>query len=195
MHGWAAIASWPVLVARVSRAADAVARDAERIHMTARRPSSILLGASFLVLVGCHNPEGGGDTSAGADATIGVHQDVTGPEGGGALPLWPGDEYISIDEVYARSQAGDPDMLLVNVVDPEYYSLGHIANSLKIPWDQLSRRLSEVDRARHVVVYCRKGVRSESAYTTLLDAGYPLIWVMQGGIEQWIAKGYPTVAE
>ncbi len=108
---------------------------------------------------------------------------------------WPSGKYISVDEVQAHLQAGDPDLLLVNVVDEEFYDLGFVPGSLKIPWDTLASRLAEVDRQRHVVVYCRKGVRSESAYTTLVDAGYPLLWVMEGGIERWIAAGYPTVPE
>ncbi len=86
-------------------------------------------------------------------------------------------------------------MVLLNVSDEEFYEMGHIADSLKIPWDLLETRLDEVDRSRHIVIYCRRGVRSESAYETLTDAGYSLIWVMEGGLEQWIAAGYPTVSD
>ncbi len=86
-------------------------------------------------------------------------------------------------------------MLLVNVVDEEYYDLGHIAGSLRILWDLLAGRLGEIDPARYIVVYCRKGVRSESAYTTLVDNAFPLAWVMEAGIERWIAAGYPTAAD
>lgn len=89
----------------------------------------------------------------------------------------------------------DLEMLLINVVDDEYYNLGHIAGSLKMPWDTLESRLSELDPGRHIVIYCRKGVRSESAYTTLSDNAFPLVWVMEGGIERWLTEGYPTVAE
>jgi adenylyltransferase/sulfurtransferase len=134
-------------------------------------------------------------SDGGADAGTSARDDTAGPADGGGLPAWPAGKYISVDEVYARSQAGDPEMLLVNVVDPEYYNLGHIANSLKIPWDALAGRLAEVDASRHVVLYCRRGVRSESAYTTLADNGYSLVWAMEGGIERWIAAGYPTVAD
>jgi len=106
---------------------------------------------------------------------------------------WPEDATITVDEVYRRFMAGDPDMLLLNVVDEEFYDLGHIPGSLVIPWDLLSGHLDMVDPTRHVVIYCRRGVRSESAYVTLHDAGYPLLWIMSGGLEPWIAAGYPTV--
>lgn len=108
---------------------------------------------------------------------------------------WPSDKYITVDAVYAHLKAANPEMLLINVVDAQYYNLGFVAGSLKIPWDALAGRLSEVDPARHIVLYCRKGVRSESAYTTLMDHAYPHVWVMDGGIERWIAAGYPTVAQ
>jgi rhodanese-related sulfurtransferase len=108
---------------------------------------------------------------------------------------WPDDTYIGMDEVYRRFMAGDPDMLLLNVVDEEFYDLGHIPGSIVIPWDLLSEHLDLVDPTRHVVIYCRRGVRSEPAYVTLHDdAGYPLVWIMSGGLEPWIAAGYPTAA-
>ena len=107
---------------------------------------------------------------------------------------WPDDTYISMDEVYRRFTASDPDMLLLNVVDEEFYDLGHIPGSLVIPWDLLSEHLDLVDPTRHAVIYCRRGVRSEPAYVTLHDeAEYPLVWIMSGGLEPWIAAGYPTV--
>jgi rhodanese-related sulfurtransferase len=170
--------------------------------MAPRCAIPILLGLGFLAVTGCGGTADGGSASAndagrdgGDDAGMGASDDAAGTPDGSSLLAWPDGKYISVDEVYARSQAGDPEMLLVNVVDEEYYNLGHIAGSLKIPWDVLAGRLGELDSGRHIVVYCRKGVRSESAYTTLVDNAFPLAWVMEGGIERWIAAGYPTVAE
>jgi hypothetical protein len=39
-------------------------------------------------------------------------------------------------------------MLLVSVVDVQYYGLGFISGSLKIPWDTLAGRLGEIDPTR-----------------------------------------------
>lgn len=133
---------------------------------------------------------GGNGGSTSADAGAGS----LNPEGG--LPNeWPEGKYIAVDEVHQRLEAGDADLLLVNVVDEEFYNLGHLPNSLKIPWDILPEALGEVDPDRHVVLYCRRGVRSEPAYETLVDNGYPMVWVMEGGIEAWSAEGFPTVPE
>ncbi len=108
---------------------------------------------------------------------------------------WPSGKYITVDEVYAHLTAADPSMLLINVVDPQFYNLGFLPGSLKIPWDALAGRVGELDSSRNIVLYCRKGVRSESAYTTLKDKSFPHVWAMEGGIERWIAAGYPTVAQ
>jgi len=91
-------------------------------------------------------------------------------------------------------QAKDPDMLLINVVDETYYYLGHLAGSLKITYDTLKNHLGELDRNRNIVVYCRRGLRSESAYDTLKSNGFSKVWAMEGGIESWTKAGYPTVA-
>ncbi len=125
------------------------------------------------------------DDDAGDDAETGSTGNVKSD--------WPVEKYISVDAVHRKTVQGDDEMFLVNVVDEEFYTLGHIEGSLKIPWDTLDAHLGEVDAAKHVVIYCRKGVRSESAYETLKGANYPMVWVMEGGIEVWIEKGYPTV--
>jgi rhodanese-related sulfurtransferase len=138
-------------------------------------------------------PDSESATTTESDAGIDTGADPDGDAG--ASGSWPDDKYISVDEVYARVQANDPDMLLINVVDATFYNLGHIEGSLKIPWDTLEDNLDQVDRTKHVVLYCRRGVRSEPAYNTLVDNGYPLVWVMEGGIESWTAAGYTTVPD
>ena len=135
------------------------------------------------------------DTDAGADADADVDNDAGDDADGDGDDLgpWPAGRYIAPDAVHARLVAGDPDMLLLNVVDEEFYDLGSIEGSLIIPWDLLEGRLSEVDAARSIVIYCRLGVRSESAYDTLDDHGYEHIWIMEGGITAWTDLGYPVV--
>jgi rhodanese-related sulfurtransferase len=154
----------------------------------------ILLGLACLVGEGCAGTQDGGHDGVPDSGPV-AGDSAPGTPDGSPSRAWPDGKYVSVDEVYARAQAGDSAMFPVNVVDEEYYSLGHIAGSLKIPWKMLEGRLGELDPGRHIVVYCRKGVRSESAYTTLVTNDFPLVWVMEGGLERWIAAGYPTVAD
>jgi rhodanese-related sulfurtransferase len=150
-------------------------------------------------------PDVGLDTPADGPAdTLGDVGSTEATDGPADLPpgdtaddavdlAWPAGHYITIAEVHARLEARDAEMLLLNVSDEEFYALGHIPGSLAIPWDILPGRIGDVDPTRHVVIYCRRGVRSEAAYGTLSGAGYTMLWIMEGGIEAWTAAGYATV--
>ncbi len=155
-----------------------------------------LLISLFFTLTGCDNTEGGDgsddadiagdaehDSDAGSDSDVEVEE---------PLP-WPDSRYLSPEAVHQRLLAGDTDMLLLNVVDEEFYNLGCIDGSIIIPWDLLDGRLDEVDSLRHIVIYCRLGVRSESAYSTLESHGYERLWIMEGGISAWSDLGFATV--
>ena len=139
-----------------------------------------------------------GDADAGEDngPDSGVSPDTETETGTDAMTEtdWPDEKYLSIEEVYELVESQNQEMLLINVSDEEFYNLGHIEGSLEIPWDTLSDNLDAVDPARKVVIYCRRGVRSEKAYDTLTAAGYLEVWIMSGGIEAWSAAGYPTEA-
>ena len=161
-------------------------------------------GAMGVMLLGCGDGEATDDSTdstlpygdAGSIPNSGEDGTQNDPNGEtGESPTWPQEKYISIDELYSRVQSGDSEMLLMNVSDEEFYNMGHIEGTVKIPWDTLSSRLDEVDRDKHIVIYCRRGVRSESAYDTLIGEDYPFVWVMEGGLEQWIEKGYPVVPD
>ena len=128
--------------------------------------------------------ETGGDPSIEADEPEAVE-----------LPAWPDGRYIEPEEVFLRLTHDDPDMLPLLVSDEEFWDMGMIEGSVVIPWDLLEGRTGEVDPSRHVVIYCRRGVRSESGHDTLDTAGYEHIWVMGGGLEDWIdVLGYPVVS-
>lgn len=148
-----------------------------------------LLLALVLTLAGCGGADDGPSDAGRQDGEL-----RDGSAGGDLdLEAWPSGKYLSCEEVRAYQLAADPRMLLLNVVDEEFYGLGHIEGSLVIPWDLLPDRLDEVDGEKHIVIYCRRGVRSEAAYDTLEGAGYGHLWVMESGIERWIELGYPTV--
>ncbi len=104
----------------------------------------------------------------------------------------PEQKYLSVDEVHTVWETHCPRMMYLNVVDATFYNLGHIPGSIEIPWDSLASRLDEVNKNQTIVIYCRKGIRSENAYTTLDNADYPHLYIMKDGIEPWIAAGYET---
>ena len=129
------------------------------------------------------------DSNGGSDAAV---ADDTGT--GTSVCHLPDAKYLSVDAVHVVWQNNCPDTLYLNVVDSQFYNLGHIPGSVEIPWDSLPQRIAEVPSGRIVIIYCRKGVRSEAAYETLDDAGYSSLYIMKDGLESWIAANYETEA-
>ncbi len=150
----------------------------------------MILWAVFGLFPACGTEDAGATADAGMDAGL----DVDGMNGGDPAELadWPAEKYLSCEQVNDYLTDQDPRLLALNVADATFYNLGHIPGSLKIPWNQMADRLDEVDSTRHVLIYCRRGVRSEAAYPILKDAGYPHLWIMTDGIERWNELGYPT---
>jgi rhodanese-related sulfurtransferase len=81
--------------------------------------------------------------------------------------------------------------LLVDVRTTEEFASGHIAGSVNIVLDTIEARLNDIPRDRPVVLYCRSGNRSAQAATLLAKAGYTNILDL-GGINEWVAQGYPV---
>ena len=98
---------------------------------------------------------------------------------------------ISKEELKEKIERGD-DFQLVNVLTPDYYHLGSIKGSLKIPCDELEKRLSELDRAKETVVYCASYAcqASKKAAEFLAKRGFR-VEAYEGGIKEWSEAGFP----
>jgi rhodanese-related sulfurtransferase len=99
---------------------------------------------------------------------------------------------ISKEELQER-MFSNPDLQIVNVLDPKYYNLGFIRGSLKIPLDQLDARVDELDKNKEVVVYCASVdcPASRKAAEKLEAKGYQ-VKAYEGGIKEWKAAGMAT---
>ena len=79
----------------------------------------------------------------------------------------------------------NPGAILLDVRNPDEFDTKHISGSILIPVAELESRLSELpDKKAIIIVYCRAGVRSGSAYEILLSAGYTNVYDMQK-IDNW----------
>jgi len=100
---------------------------------------------------------------------------------------------ISPEEVFGIMENGE-DYLIVDVRTVGEYNEGHLEGALLIPVDELEGRLNELPMDKPVIVYCRSGSRSRRAAETLVNNGYTMVYDM-GGINNWIAEGYPIIVE
>lgn len=88
----------------------------------------------------------------------------------------------------------DSGAFVLDVRTPEEWAEFHIPDSTLITLDQLPSRLAEVPRGQPILVVCRSGNRSQAGRDILLNAGFTNVTSMAGGLRQWQAEGYPTVA-
>lgn len=100
-------------------------------------------------------------------------------------------ETITKEELLKKMEEGQ--VQVVNVLDPEWYKLGIIKGSTRIPLDELDQRLSELDRAREVVTYCANTqcTASSEAAKKLAQRGFK-VRAYEGGIKEWKEAGLPT---
>ena len=68
-----------------------------------------------------------------------------------------------------------------------------IPSALRGDPDQVGQWSRTLPRTRAVVVYCVHGGKTSSSVADALNTmGYPA-FILEGGLEAWIAAGYPTV--
>lgn len=83
------------------------------------------------------------------------------------------------------------DHFLLDVRTPEEFASGHILEAVNISVESLPERLDEVPKDLPIIVYCRSGRRSAIAADLLVKNNYQSIFDL-GGIQSWIAEGYPV---
>jgi len=79
---------------------------------------------------------------------------------------------ISIEEFKAITEKGSPDKLILDVRDTDEAMHGMLKDAINIPSGQIKDRLSEIPKDKEIITYCITGLRAESAYDDLKEAGY-----------------------
>jgi rhodanese-related sulfurtransferase len=69
---------------------------------------------------------------------------------------------------------------------------GHITGATNIPVTTLAHRLAELEsyRDREIVAICKAGGRAHTAAQILVQAGFPKVHVMMGGMMGWKETGF-----
>ena len=88
---------------------------------------------------------------------------------------------ISPAELEARRDAGDAPTV-IDVRTAEEFKAGHIPGAVNIPFDQVAQRISEVDAANGVALYCMVGPRARKGEEALLRSGYTSVLHVDGGL-------------
>lgn len=79
---------------------------------------------------------------------------------------------------------------LVDVRDPQEFAEGHIPGAINIPSDKFAAGSAALDKEKLVVVYCKSGGRSYTAYRKLQKLDYSKI--VQAIFADWEEAGLPV---
>lgn len=78
---------------------------------------------------------------------------------------------------------------IIDTRDADQYQKGHIPGAVNIDWRQVLGRRAELPTDRMVLVYCNVGTLSAQAGLALRLAGMDNVRILQGGFNEWEAKG------
>jgi len=99
---------------------------------------------------------------------------------------------ISASNLAARLHDGDK-LRLVDVREPHELAISHLEGAENIPLGSLASRLSELDSAREIVLFCSSGRRSQRALELLRSAGFRKVKNLEGGINAWARDVDPSM--
>jgi sulfur-carrier protein adenylyltransferase/sulfurtransferase len=74
---------------------------------------------------------------------------------------------------------------LLDVREPHELEISALPDAKNIPLGQLAARLSELDSADEMVIFCKSGARSARGLELLVSAGFKKVKNLKGGINAW----------
>ncbi len=99
---------------------------------------------------------------------------------------------IEAGQLAEQLQQGQP-IRLLDVREPHELEISHLEGADLIPLGQLAARLSELDSAEEMVVFCKAGTRSARALELLASAGFRKVKNLKGGINAWALEVDPSL--
>ena len=103
-----------------------------------------------------------------------------------------GDWDIEALQLADRLQTGE-EIHLLDVREPHELEISRLEGADLIPLGQLAARLSELDSADEMVVFCKGGTRSARALELLASAGFRKVKNLKGGINAWAKEVDPSL--
>jgi len=103
-----------------------------------------------------------------------------------------GDWDTSATELAERLKQ-ENNLMLLDVREPHELEISQLQDAMLIPLGELAARLSELDSAEEMVVFCKAGTRSARALELLVSAGFRKVKNLKGGINAWAKEVDPSL--
>ncbi len=79
--------------------------------------------------------------------------------------------------------------VLIDARDAGQFARGHIPGAINMDWRQVLAKRDSIPKDKPVLIYCNTGSLSAQAGFALRVAGWDNLRILQGGMEEWKAKG------
>ena len=102
--------------------------------------------------------------------------------------------FMALDELLARVQRGDEELVVLDVRERDAYEAGHVPGARLLPRGQLELRIDDElpDPTRRILTCCEFGRISTLAAATLRVMGFQRTAALDGGMKAWREAGYPV---
>ncbi len=80
-------------------------------------------------------------------------------------------------------------IMVIDARDAGQFTKGHIPGAVNIEWRKVLDQRNRLPKDKMVLIYCNTGSLSAQAGFALRVAGYENVRILQGGFEEWKAKG------
>lgn len=82
-----------------------------------------------------------------------------------------------------------PKFLVIDARDAGQFAKNHIPGAVNMDWRRVLAERRSIPKDRPVLIYCNTGSLSAQAGFALRVAGWDNVRILQGGLEEWTAKG------
>ncbi len=80
-------------------------------------------------------------------------------------------------------------MMVIDARDAGQFAKGHIPGAVNMDWRQVLAKRNSIPKNKPVLIYCNTGSLSAQAGFALRVAGWDNVKILQGGMQEWQAKG------
>jgi len=94
-----------------------------------------------------------------------------------------------------KALSNSQNLQVIDVREPGEWKTKHIEGSKLIPLSKLDSSYSDIDKSLPAYIVCEAGMRAQKAAEKLAKAGFGNLIVVQGGMKEWQAAGYPVQTE
>nr|WP_086939301.1 thiosulfate sulfurtransferase GlpE [Thaumasiovibrio occultus] len=101
-------------------------------------------------------------------------------------------EFRHIDVIAARKYQQEQNAVLVDIRDPQSFTLLHAEGAFHLTNETLTDLLQQIDDDQPILVMCYHGVSSQGAAQYLVNQGFDEVYSVDGGFEAWRREQLPT---